>query len=222
MILPQFSRPDAVIFDLDGTLVDTAPDLGAALNRLLAERGRPGLPAHTIRTMIGDGAAKLVERGFVAAGGWPDDPQTLVRRFLDIYEAGVADRSRPFPGVAAVLTRLATAGIRLGVCTNKPGLATEELLAALDLRHYFGAVAHGDGPTRKPDPRHLLGAVEQLGATPATSVMIGDSANDVAAARGAGMTVIVVGFGYTATPARELGADLVIDSFEALPELLGV
>jgi phosphoglycolate phosphatase len=172
--------------------------------------------------MIGDGAAKLVERGFLATGGWPDNPHALVRRFLDIYEAGVADRSRPFPGVAEVLARLAAAGIRLGVCTNKPARATEELLVALDVRRYFGAVAHGDGPTRKPDPRHLLGAVEQLGATPATSVMIGDSANDVAAARGAGMAVIVVGFGYTATPARALGADLVIDSFEALPGVLGL
>lgn len=222
MIRPSFSRPQAVIFDLDGTLVDTAPDLGAALNRLLAEYGRSALAPESIRTMIGDGAAKLVERGFTATGGWPAEPSAIVGRFLSIYEAGIADCSRPFPGVTAVLERLAAAKIRLGVCTNKPGVATEELLSAIDLRRHFSAVGHGDGPARKPDPRHLLRVVEQLGAQPATSVMVGDSANDVAAARAAGVPVVVVTFGYTATPAHELGADAVIDRFDALPGLLGV
>jgi phosphoglycolate phosphatase len=222
MILPRFSHREAVVFDLDGTLVDTAPDLAAALNRLLAEEGRPALAAAGIRTMIGDGAAKLVERGFAATGGWPDDPAVLVRRFLAIYEAGIAYRSRPFPGVVAVLERLTSADLRLGVCTNKPAAATEELLVALDLRRYFAAVSAGDGPARKPDPRHLLSAVARLGATTQTAIMVGDSANDVAAARAAGMAVIVVGFGYTATPARELGADAVIDRFDELPALVGL
>lgn len=211
-----------MIFDLDGTLVDTAPDLGAALNRLLAEHARPALAPEAIRTMIGDGAAKLVERGFAATGGWPTHPSAIVDRFLSIYEAGIADRSRPFPGVVATLERLSTAKIRLGVCTNKPRLATEGLLTALDLRRHFGAVGHGDGPTRKPDARHLLGVVAQLGAQPSTTIMVGDSANDVAAARAAGVPVIVVTFGYTATPAHQLGADAVIDRFDALPGLLGV
>lgn len=222
MIRPSFSRPHAVIFDLDGTLVDTAPDLGAALNRVLAEYGRPPVSADSIRTMIGDGAAKLVERGFAATGGWPAEPASIIRRFLNIYEAGIADRSRPFPGVTAALERLAAADIRLGVCTNKPGVATEELLVTLGLRRYFAAIGAGDGPTRKPDPRHLLGVVEQLAAQPTTAIMVGDSANDVAAARAAGVPVIVVTFGYTATPAHQLGADAVIDRFDALPSLLGV
>jgi phosphoglycolate phosphatase len=218
----QFPRPQAVVFDLDGTLVDTAPDLGGALNRLLAEHDRPAIALDDIRQMIGDGAAKLVERGFSASGGFPADPGLLVSRFLVLYEQSVADLSRPFDGVAATLDRLRAAGLRLGVCTNKPAIPTQQVLAALDLDGYFETVAAGDGPARKPDPRHLMGVVDRLGATAATTIMIGDSANDVAAARAAGSKVIVVTFGYTPIPARELGADAVIESFEELPALLGL
>lgn len=220
MILPRFSHRTAVIFDLDGTLVDTAPDLAAALNRLLGEQGRPALAPDAIRAMIGDGVAKLVERGFASGGGWPDEPKALVRRFLDIYEVGLVDRSRPFPDVSAVLQRLADAQLRLGICTNKPDHATERLLSGLGLRRYFTAVAGGDGPVRKPEPGHLLRVIDQLGATREGALMVGDSANDVAAARAAGIPVIVVSFGYTVIPARELGADAVIDRFESLLELL--
>ncbi len=222
MTTSRFPRTEAVVFDLDGTLVDTAPDLGGALNRLLAEYGRPGLPLADIRHMIGDGAAKLVERGFSASGGYPDDPGLLVSRFLTLYEQGIADLSRPFDGVAEALDRLGAAGLRLGVCTNKPSIPTQQVLSALDLERRFAAVAGGDGPARKPDPRHLLGVIERLGARAENTVMVGDSANDVAAARAAGTPVIVVTFGYTVIPARELGADAVIESFAELPRLLGL
>jgi phosphoglycolate phosphatase len=222
MPLPRFAQRDAIIFDLDGTLVDTAPDLGASLNRLLTEHGRATIGADGIRRMIGDGAAKLVERGFAANGGLPAPLPALVERFLAIYEPAIAETSRPFPGVVATLERLRAAGLRLGVCTNKPDEATRRLLEALDLARYFAAVSGGDVPARKPDARHLLGVVERLGATASRSLMVGDSMNDVASARNAGVAVVVVSFGYTITPAAQLGADAVIDRFEALPGLLGL
>jgi len=219
---PRFGHCDAVIFDLDGTLVDTVLDLGDSLNRLLAEYGRAPIRPEEIRRMIGDGAAKLVERGFLAAGGLAAPLPALVKRFLDIYEPAAAARSQPFPGVPATLARLAAAGRRLGVCTNKPDEATRRILEALELAPYFGAVSGGDVPARKPDARHLLGVVERLGALPARSLMVGDSMNDVTAARNAGMAVVVVSFGYTTLPAAQLGADAVIDEFPALSGLLGL
>lgn len=172
--------------------------------------------------MIGDGAAKLVERGFTATGGLPAPLPALVERFLAIYEPRIAETSCPFPGVVTTLERLREAGLRLGVCTNKPDEATRRLLEALDLTRFFTAVSGGDVPARKPDARHLLGVVTQLNSTPARSLMIGDSMNDVASARNAGVAVVVVSFGYTITPAAQLGADALIDRFEALPGLLGL
>jgi phosphoglycolate phosphatase len=222
MELPRFGALDAVVFDLDGTLVDTAPDLGGALNRLLAEHGRVPIGADGIRRMISDGAAKLVERGFAATGGLPAALPSLVERFLAIYEPNIAETSRPFPGVVETLERLKAAGLRLGVCTNKPDEATRRLLAALDLSRHFTAVSGGDVPARKPDARHLLGVLRDLDASPTRSLMVGDSPNDVAAARNAGVPVVVVSFGYTTTPAAQLGADRLIDDFAALPEILGV
>lgn len=172
--------------------------------------------------MIGDGAAKLVERGFAATGGLPATLPSLVERFLAIYEPNIAESSRPFPGVVKTLERLKAAGLRLGVCTNKPDEATRRLLAALDLSRHFTAVSGGDVPARKPDARHLLGVVRDLKATPSRSLMVGDSPNDVAAARNAGVPVVVVSFGYTTIPAAQLGADALIDDFSALPGILGV
>lgn len=215
--------PRAVVFDLDGTLVDTAPDIIAALNALLAEQGRPSLHAAAVRQLIGDGAQKLVERGFAATGG--PAPQALAglsRRFLELYEPRIARLSRPYPGVRDTLARLAGAGFRLGVCTNKASRATRRLLDDLALSQYFAAVAGGDGPARKPDPKHLLAVLDALGAAPETALMVGDSANDVHAARAAGVRVAVVSFGYTTVPAAELGADALIDRFEQLAALVGL
>ena len=211
----------AVVFDLDGTLVDTAPDLTAALNHVVRESGRPVLAPPLVRDMIGDGVAKLIKRGFAESGGGPNasDMPALTDLFLAHYHAGIADQSRAFPGVVDTLEQLAARGIALGVCTNKPRAATESLLKALDLRWYFAGVADGDGP-RKPDPRSLLGLLERMGKPPESAIMVGDSQNDVAASRAAGVPVIVVTFGYTKTPARELGADLVIESFAELPSAI--
>jgi phosphoglycolate phosphatase len=216
------ARPTAVVFDLDGTLVDTAPDLGRALNVLLAELGRPSVPLDSIRRLVGDGAARLVERGFTASGGVPGDLATLTRRFVAIYAQGIALTSHPFPGVVDTLGLLQRAGIALGICTNKPDALTRQLLDALDLARFFSAIAGGDVPARKPDPRHLLGVLAELGADPAGSLMVGDSANDTNVARNAGVRVVVVSYGYTTTPPMELGADALIERFDELPSLLGL
>ncbi len=217
-----FARPSAVVFDLDGTLVDTAPDLGRALNVLLAERGRPPISLDGIRRLVGEGAARLVERGFIASGGLPEDLTILTRRFVAIYSEGIARLSRPFPGVVDTLGLLRHAGIALGICTNKPDGLTRQLLDALDLAQYFSAIAGGDVPARKPDARHLLGVLAELAAAPAGCLMVGDSANDVNVARNAHVPVVVVSYGYTTTPPGELGADALIERFDELPTLLGL
>ncbi len=208
-----------IAFDLDGTLVDTAPDLMGALNRVLAEEGLPALPMASARHLVGQGARALLLRGFGEAGRSLEgaEAEAKVARFLDLYRAHIADESRPFPGVAAALDALEAAGARLAVCTNKPGAYARLLLDTLGLSHRFAAVTGADdAPARKPDPRHLLACVEAAGGGE-RFLLVGDSFADVAAARGAGAPCVVVGFGYTETPAAELGADRTIDAFEALP-----
>lgn len=212
----------AVVFDLDGTLVDSAPDLRVAVNRMLAEHGRRALGLDEVIGMIGDGATKLVERALAASGGPAGDLAAHTRRFLDFYEGNAADATRPYDGVPETLAALHGAGMALGVCTNKPETATLEVLRDLDLAHWFAAVIGGDSldGVRKPDPRALLAAVARLGTSPEHAVMVGDNANDVGAARAAGIPVIVRAGGYTRTPAADLGADAVIDAFAALPAAL--
>ena len=208
-----------IAFDLDGTLVDTAPDLIGALNLVLAERGLPQLPVDAARALVGKGARFLIEHGFAAAGEPLNTDETggLVTRFIEVYRGRIASESRPFPGVEAALERLSAAGARLAVCTNKRTDLSLALLDALDLTRRFVSVTGADrAPAPKPDPRHFLAAIEAAGGDPAHAVMVGDSFNDVAAAKAAGAPVIVVSFGYTETPPAELGADLMIDDFGEL------
>ena len=219
-ILPD--RPLAgclIAFDLDGTLVDTAPDLMGALNRVLAEDGLPALPLASARHLVGQGARALLLRGFGEAGRTLEgaEADAKVARFLDLYRAHIADESRPFPGLEAALDALQADGARLAVCTNKPGAYARLLLDTLGLSSRFVAVTGADdAPARKPDPRHLLACVEAAGGAERV-LMVGDSLADVAAARGAGAPCVVVGFGYTDTPAAELGGDRLIEGFDALP-----
>lgn len=207
----------ALLFDLDGTLVDSVPDLAAAVNKLLAELGRPALSDTRIATMVGDGAAKLVERVLAAsdAGGVPQ--HAALDRFLAFYEAEPTRLTRPYPGVPAVLAELAAAGWRLAVCTNKPERATRAVLAGLALDRFFGVVLGGDSlPARKPDPMPLLMALERLGGVPADAAMVGDHRNDVVAARAARVPAIFARYGYGAATLGQEAPDAVIDSFTAL------
>lgn len=215
----RFSGIRGILFDLDGTLVDSAPDLIGALDAVLIEHGRAPVGPSIGRTMIGDGAARLVERGFEARGGIPGDPTMLTRRFVQIYESRLTADTRAFAGVVATLEALRARGLALGVCTNKPDRATHTLLDALDLARHFVSVVGGDG-IRKPHPDPVHRAIAGLRTLPAETLFVGDSPVDLAAARAAGTPVVLVSFGYTATPARDLGADAVIDSFDALPSLV--
>lgn len=213
----------AVVLDLDGTLVETALDLGAALNHVLAAEGRPPLAIEEVRPLVGDGARKLIERGLEASGPRPTAAEIDARlpAFLDYYGDHVADRSVPYPGVPETIALLRARGLRLGVCTNKPYRMTRLLLRALELEDSFDAVLGGDSlAVRKPDGGHLLGVLEALGSGAHEAVMVGDSLNDVACARAAGVPVIVVTYGYTRVPPERLGADLTIARFAELPAAL--
>jgi phosphoglycolate phosphatase len=209
----------AVVFDLDGTLVDTLPDLHAAVATLLRERGLAAPSPAVVRRMIGDGARKLVERSLEWSAGQVDAAglDAAHERFLAIYNAAPCRESRAFANAEAALDALAAAGFTLGVCTNKPQRPTDAILAALGLAPRFSAVVGGDVVARcKPHPDHLREVLGRMGATPASTVMVGDSRNDLAAARGCDMRCILVGFGYSAEPVDTLGADRVIGDFAEL------
>ncbi len=221
---PPSGRPlsldGAVIaFDLDGTLVETAPDLLGALNGVLAEQDLPPLPADGARHLIGRGARALLVRGFEASGRHLDDTAAppLVTRFIEIYRSRIALESRPYPGCVEALDTLRSKGARLVVCTNKLTSLSTELLDALALSERFVAIIGADAaPAPKPDPRHVLHAVAAAGGTRDRAVMVGDSLNDVASARAAGVASVVFPFGYTDIPAAELGADRLIGHYEEL------
>jgi phosphoglycolate phosphatase len=210
---------DAVVFDLDGTLVDTAPDLHAHLNEVLAELGRAGLELAEIRPLIGDGARALLQRGLEATGGVPAtaDLDALFLEFLTRYTARPLRFGAIYDGVREVLEELQAADLRLGVCTNKAQAPTDRLLAELGLERYFSAVIGGDRlAVKKPDPSHLRTVLERLGSPVKRAVMVGDSINDLLTARAAGLPCVLVSFGYTPIPVRELGAEQVIDHMSEL------
>jgi phosphoglycolate phosphatase len=214
--------PATVVFDLDGTLVDTAPDLCAALNHALKALGRPGVPADDVRHMVGHGARKLLERGLAATGdSTPALIEAGVPHFLDYYAAHIADGSRPFAGVEAALDALAAAGTQLAICTNKPVALSAALVSALGWDGRFAANLGFDSvPRPKPDAGHVLAAIDAAGGTPGATVFVGDSITDTAAARAAGVPVIAVSFGFSDRPVDALGADAVIDHYDDLVPVL--
>ncbi len=216
-------RFPAILFDLDGTLIDSAPDIGAAANLLLTQHGRTPLSPADIRAMIGDGSTELVRRAFAATGEALTDEQLrpMVERYIDIYADHPASADCLYPGVRQTLEALTAAGFALGLCTNKPQRVVAGLLPALNLADTFGAVCGGDTlATRKPDPAPLLWALDRLGHPAHAAVMVGDGRNDVLAAGAAGIPSIGVSYGYGRHPVSESGADLVIDTFDQLPEAL--
>lgn len=215
-----FGSPRAILFDLDGTLIDSAPDIAAAVNELLAGRDLPPLSVGRVRGMIGGGVMKLVERAFAASGS-PLSGGALEeanRDMAPIYRRHLTGLTRLMPGVREVLTHFHLNGTAMGVVTNKPQLATREILLHFHLTEYLGAIVGGDAVTNlKPAPDALLLALDQLGVEPCEALMVGDSVSDVGAARAAGAPVVLLRGGYTHVPVEELGADLVCDSLLDLP-----
>ncbi|OYU15303.1 MAG: phosphoglycolate phosphatase [Alphaproteobacteria bacterium PA4] len=210
--------PATIVFDLDGTLVDTAPDLCAALNHALGALGRPPVPAGDVRHMVGHGARKLLERGLAASGAMtPDLVEAGVPHFLSHYAAHIADGSRPYPGVEAALDALAAAGSRVAICTNKPERLSRALVTALGWDGRFAANLGFDSvPQPKPHPDHLFATIAAAGGDRADTVFVGDSITDTTTARAAGIPVIAVSFGFSDRPVAELGADRIIDHYDAL------
>lgn len=183
----------AVVFDLDGTLIDSAPDIAAVLNRILAAAGHAPLGLGEVRGMIGDGAKQLLERGFAARGAMAG-PEHLAA-FIADYQENPARETVCYPGMEQVLADLRGQGRQLGVCTNKPIGPTRRILDELGLTHYFAAIIGGDStPYKKPDPRHLAATLADMEVT--TAIMVGDHPNDLAAAEGLGLPAVFVEWGY--------------------------
>lgn len=218
------NRAPLAVFDLDGTLAETAPDLAATLNVILRGEGLPAVPLAEARQMIGHGARVMIERGLEAAGRevTPDRLDELYRRFLVHYADHLCVETQLFPGVLEALDRLESEGFRFAVCTNKVEAHSVKLLEALGIAHRFAAICGRDSfPYVKPDPRHLTLTIKKAGGLVSGTVMVGDSRTDIVTAQTAGVPVVAVTFGYTDTPLQGLGPDVVIDHFDELPEAIG-
>jgi phosphoglycolate phosphatase len=207
-----------LVLDLDGTLVDSAPDLAAALNRLMAARGLAPLGLSEVTTMVGDGVRVLLQRAFAARGTVPQEAD--YDAYAADYGAHFAVATRPFPGAEAALQALAASGWRFAVCTNKPEAMARDVLAATGLAPFIAAVGGGDSfPTRKPDPAHLLATLAAAGADPKRAVMIGDHRNDILAATGAGLPAVFAAWGY-GPPTMADGAAAVAHRFSEVPGIV--
>ncbi len=224
---PTPTACDTLIFDLDGTLIDSAPDIRSSLNAALAEQDLEPASMTDVRRWMGDGAAVLVERALNARRWVPGGAgrshlgKRVLQRFLDIYEASPASATRLFPHVMETLTSLAKMGIKQGICTNKPLNHSLKVVKAMGMDRFFGCVVAGDStPRSKPHPLPLLLCLEQLGSSPVSSIMVGDSPIDLATARSAGMPSILVTWGYSKVPVETLGAHLVLNDFRDLPAIL--
>ena len=208
-----------VVFDLDGTLVDTAPDLIATLNTVFAREGLPALDYAAARNMIGGGARRMIESAlkFGDRKYSQSDLDRMFAAFIAHYSEHIADQSRAFPGLAEALDELARPNCRLAVCTNKLEQLSKQLLDALDLSRRFAVICGQDTfGVQKPDPAILRRTIEAAGGDPRRAIMIGDSGTDIATARAAAIPVIAVDFGYSATPIAALGADRLISHFDEL------
>lgn len=216
--------PDPIIvFDLDGTLVHTAPDLIDSLNHCLTADGAQPTDVENFQRFVGHGGRVMIERAYRAQKRQlsPELHEKLFTLFLDHYGANIPGKSQPYPGVPAALARLADAGFRLAVCTNKTEGFSRRLLAGLDLAPRFAAICGADTfAFRKPDPRHLLETIAKAGGDPERAVMVGDSDTDITTAKRAGIPVVAVDFGYTDQHVRTFDPSTVISHFDALTTML--
>ena len=209
----------AVIFDLDGTLIDSLPDVLGALNPVLEGAGRRPVTIDEGKLMVGGGAEPLIERAFDVTGDAisPEDVQSFVDAFAVNYQAVPVRHTTVFDGVISALEDLTARGYRLGICTNKPHESAHTVLKALGLdRHFSSCIGKTARPFHKPDRRHYDAVAEELGVAPGSSLYIGDSETDVETARNAGVPIILVSFGYSRKPAAELGGDRLIGYFSEL------
>jgi phosphoglycolate phosphatase len=221
--VPRADLRDAtIVFDLDGTLVDTAPDLTNALNDALTRRGHAAISEETIRSAVGFGARVMIEEALRRAGA-AEDIDEMLAEFLVHYEANIAAESRPFPGAVASLEMLAASGARLAICTNKREYLTRKLLEALSLQHYFQGIAGRDTfAVSKPDPGHLTQVIAQAGGVPSRAIMVGDSDVDIRTAKDASVPSILVNFGYAREALGELVPDAVISHFQLVPSAASI
>ncbi len=217
------SRFDTVIYDLDGTLIDSAKDMQVAVSRVLADHRLPAVTEDDVRFFMGQGSKVTMGKAFAKYGRTLDDAalSAVTREFVRYYEADPVSHTSAFAGVSEVVARFARLGLKQGVCTNKFERPSRMILEHLKLMPPISDLAGADTfPVRKPDPRHILMLVERMGGAPDRTVMVGDSIHDVEAAHGAGLPAVLVSWGYTDRPASELGAEAVIEKFDALPEAL--
>jgi phosphoglycolate phosphatase len=206
-----------LVWDLDGTLADSLPDIAGSLNRMLAARALAPLPPQQVAPMVGDGLVPLIQRAFAAYGRQPD--QAAAGEYLADYESSLAAGTRLFPGITAAMEAMAADGWRFAVCTNKPVRAARSLLEQLGIADQLAAIGGGDSfPVRKPDPGHLRLTIEAAGGDTARALMLGDHANDISAAAGCGMKSIFAGWGY-GRPGMEAGAAAVAETPGAVPAL---
>jgi phosphoglycolate phosphatase len=207
----------ALIFDLDGTLVDTAPDLHAATNHVLSTLKRRSISMDDVRAFVGHGARALIARGCEATGDPVDARaiETLYQEFIIYYASHIAAHSKPYPGLLAFLDRAQDSGLALGVCTNKLESLSNLLLDALDMKKYFGSVVGPDTTgVAKPDPKPFYESVSRLGQVPNAAIMFGDSETDIRTAQNAGVPVVAVSFGYTAKHVSHFNPDHIIDHYD--------
>jgi phosphoglycolate phosphatase len=208
-----------VLFDLDGTLVDSLPDLANTLNFILHQEGLSPLDQATIRPFIGQGAKAMLRKGFEANGSALEEEalDRLFARFLDHYHDHIADHSRPFDGIDLALQDLAQSGHKLAVCTNKTSLLAEKLLRELELDYHFDVIAGADRyGVKKPDAGHILQLLKELDRPVNQAIMVGDTAPDFLAAHNAGIPVIAVSFGYCNGDISTYRPDIIIDHFHEL------
>ena len=217
-------RFDTVVYDLDGTLIDSAADMRVAVSRVLADHGLPPITDQDARLFMGEGSQVTMRRAFAKYGRdlADDEAKAVTREFVRYYEAEPMRYTTAFDGVPEVIARFDRLGLRQGVCTNKFERPSRIILEALKLMPPIRDVAGADTfAVRKPDPGHILQLIDRIGGDRRRAVMIGDSVHDLAAAHAAGLPAVLVSWGYTAKPAHELGAEAVIERFDSLPEALG-